>query len=96
MDYNKAFGSVFRSLRRHRGLTQEAFQPVATGRYIRNIEKGEYSASIAMVRDLCDVLHVSPMTLMAIVEAKHADKDSECLMKAAIAELRSIRKTSGL
>lgn len=96
MDYNEAFGSVFRSIRRNRGLTQEAFQPVATERYIRNIEKGEYSASIAMVRDLCDVLRVSPMTLMAMVEAKQTDQNPENLMKAAIAELKSLKKTSNL
>lgn len=96
MDYNEAFGSVFRSIRLHRGLTQEAFQSVASERYIRNIEKGEYSASIALVRDLCDVLRVSPVTLMAIVEAKHTGKDTEILMKAAVAELKSIKKTSAL
>lgn len=96
MDYNEAFGSVFRSIRLHRGLTQEAFQAVATERYIRNIEKGEYSASIALVRDLCDVLRVSPMTLLAIVEAKHTDQNSEALMKAAILELRSLKKTSDI
>lgn len=92
MDYNEAFGSVFRSIRRNRGLTQEAFQPFATERYIRNIEKGEYSASIAMVRELCDVLRVSPMTLMALVEAKRVEQNSEALMKAAITELRSLKK----
>lgn len=96
MDYNEAFGSVFRSLRLMRGLTQEAFQPSATERYIRNIEKAKQTPTIDMVRDLCDVLRVSPMTLMAIVEAKHTDQNSEILMKAAISELRNLKKISDL
>ncbi|PTV51914.1 helix-turn-helix domain-containing protein [Pseudomonas putida] len=90
MDYNEAFGNVFRSIRLHRGLTQEAFQPIATDRYIRNIEKGEYSATIALIRDLCDVLRVSPVALMAIVEAKHKNKDVEALMKSAMSELKTL------
>ncbi|WP_238343371.1 MULTISPECIES: helix-turn-helix domain-containing protein [unclassified Pseudomonas] len=96
MDYNEAFGSVFRSLRLMRGLTQEAFQPSATERYIRNIEKAKQTPTIEMVRDLCDVLRVSPMTLLAIVEAKHTGQNSEALMKAATLELRSLKKTSGI
>lgn len=96
MEYNEAFGSVFRSMRLMRGLTQEAFQPSATDRYIRNIEKAKQTPTIEMVRDLCDVLGVSPMTFMAIVEAKHTGKDSEALMKEAITELKNIKKTSDL
>ncbi|MBC3456006.1 MULTISPECIES: helix-turn-helix domain-containing protein [Pseudomonas] len=96
MDYKEAFGSVFRSLRLMRGLTQEAFLPSATERYIRNIEKAKQTPTIEMVRDLCDVLRVSPMTLLAIVEAKHTGQNSEALMKAAILELRSLKKTSGI
>ncbi|WP_095115002.1 helix-turn-helix domain-containing protein [Pseudomonas sp. Irchel 3F3] len=92
MDYNEAFGSVFRSVRLHRGLTQEAFQPAATERYIRNIEKGEYSASIALVRDLCAKLGISPIALMAMAEAKYAERNPEDLIKIATTEIRDINK----
>ncbi|HGY2299953.1 TPA: helix-turn-helix domain-containing protein [Pseudomonas putida] len=96
MDFNEAFGSVFRSLRLMRGLTQEAFLPSATERYVRNIEKAKQTPTVDMVRNLCDVLRVSPITLMAIVEAKHTGKDTEALIKAAMTELKNIKKTSDI
>lgn len=92
MEYDQAFGSVFRALRLHKGLTQEAFQPRVTERYIRNIEKGEYSPSISLVRDLCDKLGVSPITLMALVEARYVDQDFDELMKLSTTETRDINK----
>ncbi|MBC3475620.1 helix-turn-helix domain-containing protein [Pseudomonas taiwanensis] len=92
MDYNEAFGIVFRSLRLHRGLTQEAFQPIATERYIRNIEKAKQAPTIDMVRDLCDKLGISPATLMALVEAKHTERNPEDLMKAATTQVREINR----
>lgn len=93
MDYDQAFGSVFRALRLHKGLTQEAFQPIVTERYIRNIEKGEYSPSIALVRNLCGILDVNPAMLITLVEAKHTGEDWETLIKAANLELKSAMKT---
>ncbi|WP_236235703.1 helix-turn-helix domain-containing protein [Pseudomonas faucium] len=96
MDYNEAFGSVFRSLRLHRGLTQEAFQPIATDRYIRNIEKAKQTPTVDMVRALCDKLGVSPVTLMALAESKHKERNLEDLMKIATTEARDINKNISL
>lgn len=88
MNYKIAFGRVFRQLRVQRGLTQEAFDPAASVRYIRNLEKGEYSPSLATVRGLCDVLAVSPVTLIALVEAEFINGDPALLIKLAEDELR--------
>lgn len=93
MDYNEAFGSVFRSLRLMRGLTQEAFLPTASERYVRNIEKAKQTPTIDMVRDLCVKLEVSPIALMAMVEAKHAERNPDDVMKAVTTEVRDLNKT---
>lgn len=92
MDYNEAFGSVFRSLRLMRGLTQEAFLPTASERYVRNIEKAKQTPTIDMVRDLCVKLGVSPITLMAMVEAKHAERNPDDVMKTVTTEIRDLNK----
>ncbi|MGV2836882.1 helix-turn-helix domain-containing protein [Pseudomonas shirazensis] len=87
MNYKVAFGNVFRRLRLERGLTQESFDPAASVRYVRNLEKGEYSPSLAVVRDLCDVLHISPVTLASLVEAEYISGDPAALIKLAADEL---------
>ncbi|MEK2607962.1 helix-turn-helix transcriptional regulator [Pseudomonas shirazensis] len=87
MNYKLAFGRVFRRLRVERGLTQESFDPAASVRYVRNLEKGEYSPSLATVRGLCDVLAVSPVTLVALVEAEFISGDPARLVKLAGDEL---------
>ncbi|RSC25932.1 XRE family transcriptional regulator [Pseudomonas putida] len=91
MDYNQAFGSVFRALRRQRGLTQEAFQPAATERYIRHIEKGEYSPSIAMIRQLCEILKISPGALVILVEAQFTGQDLEELIATALSQIKGLQ-----
>ncbi len=88
MNYKIAFGRVFRRLRLQRGLTQEAFDPAASVRYVRNLEKGEYSPSISVVRGLCEVLDVSPVLLVAMVEAEFISGDPALLIKLAGDELR--------
>ncbi|EPJ5553702.1 TPA: helix-turn-helix domain-containing protein [Pseudomonas aeruginosa] len=87
MDYKQAFGAVFRRLRTQKGLTQEQFQPMASDRYIRNLEKGEYSPSLALVRDLSDGLEISPITFMTLIEAEYTGTDTVRLLNQASGEL---------
>ncbi|WP_369987120.1 helix-turn-helix domain-containing protein [Pseudomonas xanthosomatis] len=90
MNYKVAFGKVFRRLRLERGLTQEAFDPAISVRYVRNLEKGEYSPSLATVRGLCDVLAMSPVTLVALVEAEFVSGDPAQLIQLAGSELHEV------
>lgn len=92
MEHDKAFGIVFRRLRRQKGLTQEAFQPVASDRYVRSLEKGEYSPTIAMLCDLCGLLEISPITLLCLVEAEYLGNDATTLMKQAGKELDELKR----
>lgn len=70
MELNQAFGRVFARLRTQRGLTQEDFHSAATDRYIRMLEKGTASPTIAMFCELSNVLKVSPALLMALTTAE--------------------------
>lgn len=90
MNYNLAFGIVFRRLRRDRGLTQEDFDAAASVRYVRNLEKGEYSPSLSTLRALCDVLRISPATLACLIEAEFSGSDPSAILKIAAAELHAL------
>jgi transcriptional regulator with XRE-family HTH domain len=77
MELNEAFGRVFARLRKKRGLTQEDFHPVATDRYVRMLEKGKASPTLAMICELSTVLGISPAVLMALVTAEAAGLTEE-------------------
>jgi len=51
------------------------------------LEKGEYSPSLATVQGLYDVLEVSPVTLVALVEPEFISGDPALLGKLAEEEL---------
>ncbi|MNJ78645.1 hypothetical protein D3C77_764480 [compost metagenome] len=57
---------------------------------MRNLEKGEYSPTIATVRDLCAVLGVSMVTLASLVEAEFTEEDPVTLLASATSELSEV------
>ncbi|GAB7528605.1 hypothetical protein PS3A_10140 [Pseudomonas sp. 3A(2025)] len=87
MDYNVAFGTTFRRLRRLKGMTQEDFGAVVSERYVRMLEKGQYSPTLGTIGDLAQVLGVSPITLIALVQAEHLGTDAAQLMAEALEDV---------
>ncbi|RMQ46239.1 Cro/CI family transcriptional regulator [Pseudomonas cichorii] len=86
MDYNVAFGTTFKRLRRLKRMTQEDFGAVVSERYVRMLEKGEYSPTLGTVADLAQVLQMSPVTLIGLVQAEYLGVDAEKLMEEALSE----------
>lgn len=72
MEPEQAFGDVLRSLRRARGLSQEALALEADMQrnYVSLLELGKNSASVRVIFKLCAVLGVAPSQFFAEVEAR--------------------------
>jgi transcriptional regulator with XRE-family HTH domain len=97
MELNQAFGRVFARLRMRNGLTQEDFHPAATDRYVRMLEKGKASPTIAMFCELSNVLNVSPAVLMALTTAEAGgltEEDGLQTLQAALDNAKRIVKPS--
>lgn len=90
MDYNVAFGTTFKRLRRLKGLTQEDFGAVVSERYVRMLEKGEYSPTLGTLADLAQVLGVSLVTLMALVEAEGREADVNAVVSEVAVEVEGL------
>ncbi|GFM68136.1 DNA-binding protein [Pseudomonas cichorii] len=88
MDYNVAFGTTFKRLRRLKRMTQEDFGVVVSERYVRMLEKGEYSPTLGTVADLAQVLQMSPVTLIALVQAEYLGVDAGKLMEEALRDVQ--------
>lgn len=86
MEPEEALGTALRSLRKHRGLSQEALALDAEveRNYISLIELGKNSPSIRILFKLCKALDVSPSSFLACVEAQMQDSQKK---------IRNIRKT---
>jgi transcriptional regulator with XRE-family HTH domain len=78
-DHARAFGLHVRSLRRARGITQDALA-VRSGLSpdtIRRVEKGAFSASLDTLRKLCGGLGVAESTLFESFEIGRTDARRE-------------------
>jgi transcriptional regulator with XRE-family HTH domain len=78
-DYAREFGKHVRSLRRARGVTQDALAQRSglSADTIRRIEHGSFSASIDTIRKLCSGLGVAPSTLFESFELGRTDERRE-------------------
>jgi transcriptional regulator with XRE-family HTH domain len=77
--YAHEFGKHVRSLRRARGVTQEALAQRSglSADTIRRIEHGSFAASIDTIRKLCQGLGISPSTLFESFEIGRTDERRE-------------------
>ena len=87
MDYNLAFGKTFRRLRRMKGMTQEDFAAVVSERYVRMLEKGEYSPTLGVIGGLAQALRMSPITLISLVQAEYLKADAGKLVEEVLDDL---------
>ncbi|WP_083944592.1 MULTISPECIES: helix-turn-helix transcriptional regulator [unclassified Variovorax] len=72
-----SFPAALRSLRKSRGLSQEAFSDVSSRTYMSSLERGLKNPTLSKVDELCEVMEVHPLTLLALaygLDAKGADK----------------------
>lgn len=90
MEHNAAFGAAFRRLRRLKGLTQEDFGSVISERYVRMLEKGEYSPTLSTMADIARVLGVSIVTLIALVQAEQQSASAMKLLDEAVQEVKTL------
>jgi len=66
MTPKSSFATALRTVRKARGLSQEAFSDVSSRTYLSSLERGLKSPTLNKVAELCDVLEVHPLTVLAL------------------------------
>ena len=61
-----SLGKALRTIRKARGLSQEAFSDVSSRTYLSSLERGLKSPTLNKLSELCDVMQVHPLTLVAL------------------------------
>ncbi|MFT3819584.1 MAG: helix-turn-helix transcriptional regulator [Rubrivivax sp.] len=90
MTPKNAFPAALRLLRKSRGLSQEAFSDVSSRTYLSSLERGLKNPTLSKVDELCEVLQVHPLTLLALSYGRDA-KGAEKLLARVQRELAGLQ-----
>uniref|UniRef100_UPI0013D02E5D helix-turn-helix domain-containing protein n=2 Tax=Gammaproteobacteria TaxID=1236 RepID=UPI0013D02E5D len=69
MAAKNSLAAAIRTVRKARGLSQEAFSNVSSRTYMSTLERDLKSPTIQKLADLCEVMEVHPLTLLTLAYA---------------------------
>ncbi|MAZ69831.1 MAG: transcriptional regulator [Porticoccus sp.] len=86
-----SLGKALKTIRKARGLSQEAFSKVSSRTYLSSLERGLKNPTLSKIDELCQVMEVHPLTLLALAYAGRRELDgADEVLKKAGQELRNV------
>jgi len=73
--------SALRTIRKTRGLSQEAFSDMSSRTYLSSLERGLKSPTLKKLEELCAVMEVHPLTLLTLSYANQERCKVEILLR---------------
>lgn len=64
-----SLAKALKTVRKARGLSQEAFSDVSSRTYMSTLERDLKSPTLSKLAELCEVMDVHPLTLLALAYA---------------------------
>lgn len=95
MAAKSSLAKALKTVRKARGLSQEAFSDVSSRTYLSSLERDLKSPTLNKLAELCEVMEIHPMTLLALSyggDAKGVDLLVE-RVRREIAELQAAPNT---
>ncbi|MBF8721818.1 helix-turn-helix domain-containing protein [Pseudomonas guariconensis] len=90
MTAKNSFAAALKTVRKARGLSQEAFSDVSSRTYMSSLERSLKSPTLNKVAELCEVMDVHPLTLLTLAYAGGEQHKIEKLLAQVEHELHSI------
>ena len=90
-----SLATAIRTIRKARGLSQEAFSDVSSRTYMSSLERDLKSPTLNKLAELCDVMEVHPLTLLTLAYAGKRPKQAEQLLAQVRQELEAVLKVGG-
>ena len=94
MPSKNAFPAALKTVRKARGLSQEAFSDVSSRTYMSSLERGLKSPTLSKVAELCEVMDVHPLTLLTLAYGGDSKGVSEVIERVR-RELAAIQARKG-
>jgi transcriptional regulator with XRE-family HTH domain len=87
-----SLAAALRTLRKARGLSQEAFSDVSSRTYLSSLERDLKSPTLNKLAELCQVMDVHPLTLLTLAYAGARTADTDQLLALVRRELEAVLK----
>lgn len=81
---------AIRTIRKTRGLSQEAFSDVSSRTYMSSLERDLKSPTLNKLIELCEVMEVHPLTLLTLAYAGNSQHNADRLLAQIRQELEEI------
>ncbi|WP_333984870.1 helix-turn-helix transcriptional regulator [Burkholderia orbicola] len=87
-----SLATALRTIRKARGLSQEAFSDVSSRTYMSSLERDQKSPTMHKLTELCEVMEVHPLTLLTLAYAGDSTRKADQLLAQVRQELEAILK----
>ncbi len=81
-----------KTVRKARGLSQEAFSDVSSRTYLSTLERDLKSPTLHKLTELCEVMEIHPLTLLTLAYAGDSTHKAAQLLAQVCQELEAILK----
>jgi transcriptional regulator with XRE-family HTH domain len=85
-----SLATAIRTVRKARGLSQEAFSDVSSRTYMSSLERDQKSPTMHKLTELCEVMEVHPLTLLTLAYAGDSMRKVDQLLEQVQHELHAI------
>ncbi|EJO56666.1 transcriptional regulator, PbsX family [Burkholderia multivorans CF2] len=87
-----SLATAIRTVRKARGLSQEAFSDVSSRTYMSSLERDLKSPTMHKLTELCEVMDVHPLTLLTLAYAGDSTRKADQLLAQVRQELEAVLK----
>ncbi|AZP49955.1 TPA: helix-turn-helix domain-containing protein [Yersinia enterocolitica] len=92
MAAKNSLATAIRTIRKARGLSQEAFSDVSSRTYLSLLERDLKSPTMHKLVELCEVMDVHPLTLLTLAYAGDSTRKTDQLLAQVRQELEAVLK----
>ncbi|HBO0795680.1 MULTISPECIES: helix-turn-helix domain-containing protein [Pseudomonadota] len=90
MTAKHSLATAIRTIRKARGLSQEAFSDVSSRTYMSSLERDLKSPTMHKLTELCEVMGVHPLTLLTLAYAGDSTRKADQLLAQVRQELEAV------
>ncbi|WP_183149954.1 MULTISPECIES: helix-turn-helix domain-containing protein [Gammaproteobacteria] len=87
-----SLATAIRTVRKARGLSQEAFSDVSSRTYMSTLERDLKSPTLHKLTELCEVMEVHPLTLLTLAYAGDDTHKADELLARVRQEFETVLK----
>lgn len=92
MAAKNSLAAALKTVRKARGLSQEAFSDVSSRTYLSSLERDLKSPTLNKLAELCEVMEIHPLTLLTLAYAGDNTRKADQLRAQVHQELEAVLK----